>query len=445
MYNDTNRQDITDYFSSLVASDPRLEQYTNDLGIISLGNELGFKIDDALSNIRNQFTEFYEPTSEVVLLAKLMYELGYMRFQKPLTVSLTIKSDADITIDKYQRFTDGIHIYIIMESISLVADTESVIELSRGTIRTVSSIVEIDSLYHKIPLNTTYRRIFNVESNRGEETLEYSQSFISESSDTSLEVDVSGNLSIIARRANTNGSNILLGDTITVDVFETEATDTIPTSMAVIGIADIICTEIVKIGNYEPYLSISDMQRILKFNKNINNSIVYNEDYKGLIRAKIGGISHLKVWQQEDEDIENGTLECNINKVFCSYIPTVEGENLDSFITGLIGSTVYGKFTIIRTPVVYPITVSVFIVNNSKKSIAQVKQDEVKNALSGYYDDVEKRLTKAILYKIIVNILVDHDIDVDIVMSDKSTEFINALFYNIDPSTTTISVVERDA
>ena len=445
MFNDTNRQDITDYFSNLVASDPRLEQYTNDLGIISLGNELGFKVDEALANIRNQFTEYYEPTSEVVLLAKLMYEIGYIRFQKPIIISLTIKSDADVVIDKHQRFTDGIHIYIIRESVSLTADTEHTIELTRGSIRTVTSVVEIDSLYHKIRLNTTYKKLFDMETNRGGDTLEYSQSFVSESSDTSLEVDVSGNLSIIVRRDNTNGSNVLLGDTISVDIFETEPTDTIPTSMAVIGIADIICTNIIKNKSYEPYLSVSDMQRILKFNKNINNSIVYNEDYKGLIRAKIGGILHLKVWQQEDEDIENGALDCNINKVFCSYIPTTEGQNLDSLITGLIGSTVYGKYTTIRTPVIYPMVISIDIVNNSKQSIAQVKQDEVKNALSGYYDDIEKRLTKAVLYKVIVGILKDHDIDVDIVMNEKSNEYINALFYNIDINDITILIVERDA
>lgn len=445
MFNDNNRQDITDYFKNLVASDPRLEQYTEDLGIISLGNELGFKVDEAVKNIRNQFTEFYEPSSEIILLAKLMYELGYLRFQKPLIVSCTIKSDHDITLDKYQRFTDGIHIYILRESVNLTADTNHVISLTRGSVRTVTSIVEIDSMYHKIPLGTTYKKIFDLEALRGLDVLEYSQSFVSESSDTSLEVDVLGNLSLIIRRENVHGKNIILGDSVDVNIFETEPTDTIPTSMAIIGVNDIILTNIIKNESYEPYLSVSDMQRILKFNKNINNSIVYNEDYKGLIRARINGIDFLKVWQQEDEDIENGAQDCNINKVFCSYIPTVANTDLGTTIVDLIETTVYGKFTTIRTPVIFPISISIDIVNNSKKSIAQVKQDEVKSIISGYYDDVEKRLTKAIIYKNIVKVLQDHDIDIDIIMSDKSTEFINALFYNIDISDISISIVERDA
>ncbi len=445
MFNDVNRSDITRYFENLVASDPRLAQYTKDLGVISLGNELGFKIDEALRDVRNQFTEFYEPDSEVVLLAKLMYELGYIRFQKPLIVSITIKSDTDITLERHQKFTDGIDIYILEEAVSLTADTEHTIELTRGTVRTVTSTIEVDSLYHKVSLGTTYRKLYAMEAIRGEDTLEYSQAFITESSDISFEIDINGELSLVARRNNVHGNNVLLGDTISVNIFETEPTDTLPTSMAVIGNFDIICTNITKHDNYEPYLSISDMQMILKFNKNINNSIVYNEDYKSLIRAKVRGVEFLKVWQQEDEDRENGSLDCNINKVFCSYIPSTDGNNLDSEISSLIGSTVYGKYVHFRSPIIHPITVGIEIVNNSKKSIAQVKQDEVKSVLAGYYDDVEKRLSKAILYKSIVNILKDHDIDVDITMSEKSAIFHNAIFYNINLANITIEIIERDA
>lgn len=445
MFNDSNRQDITDYFKNLVASDPRLEKYTKDLGVISLGNELGFKVDAALQDIRNQFTQFYEPDSEVILLAKLMYEIGYMRFQKPLLVSLTIKSDTDITLDKYQRFTDGINVYILEDSVSLVADMESTITLTLGTIRTITSTIDIDSVYHKIPLDTTYRKVYRFEAKRGSDALEYSQAFISESSDVSLEVDINGDLFLVARRNNIHGSNILLGDTITVNVFETIPIDTTPTSMAVIGNFDIICTNITKYENYEPYLSISDMQRILKFNKNINNSIVYNEDYKGLIRAKISGIDFIKVWQQEDEDRENGALGCNINKVFCSYIPATAGANLDNKIRNLIKTTVYGKYVIFRDPSIFNVSVKIQIVNNSKKSIATVKQDELRAKISGYYDDIEKRLTKAILYKDVVNTLTDNDIDVDITMGKKSLVFENAIFYHISEEDVSIEITERDA
>ena len=157
MFNDVNRSDVSEFFENLVASDPRLSRYTKDLGVISLGNELGFKVDEAVKGIRNQFTEFYEPTSEVVLLAKLMYELGYIKLHKPLVVSITIKSDADVTLEKHQRFTDGIDIYIIEEAVNLSADVEHTILLTRGIVRTVTST----------------------------DVLDFSQSFVTESSDIS--------------------------------------------------------------------------------------------------------------------------------------------------------------------------------------------------------------------------------------------------------------------
>lgn len=445
MYNDINRQDITEYFNNLVASDPRLSKYTKDLGVISLGNELGFKIDEAINNIRNQFTEYYEPSSEVVLLAKLMYEIGYLRLHKPLIVSCTIVSGEDVVLEKHQRFTDGVDLFILEDSVSLTANSPETLLLTRGTVRTITSTVDVDSQYHKVDLATNYRKLYAFEARRGVDILEYSQTFVTESSDVSLEVNIGGALSLVARRNNIHGGNVLLGDTIEVDVFETEPSDTVPTSMAIIGNFNIQCTNIVKEHNYEPYLSITDMQRILKFNKNINNSIVYNEDYRSLIRAHIRGIDFIKVWQQEDEDRESGATACNINKVFCSYIPTVVGTNLDSDITNLVKDTVYGKFIIMRAPQVQQIDVEIIITNNSKKSIPQVKQDEIKSVLSGYYDDVEKRLSKAILYKNIVAVLRDHDIDVDVRMSNKNIDVVNALFYKINIGNIIITILERDA
>jgi len=446
MFNgDINRQDVTDYFMNLVKSDPRLTKYQNDLGIIALSNELGFKVDEAVKRISNSFTEFYDPNSETVLLAKLMYEIGYLKFQKPLIVNAKIKSNNDIVIEKNQRFTDGINIYLLNESVSLVHGIEQTIELTRGTIRTINTVVENDVMYHKVNLGTTYRRIYGISAKRGNDELEYSQAFITESSDVSMEVDIFGNLIMVIRTNNVHGKNVLLGDTISIDLMETEPTDTVPTSMAIIGIADVICTEITKAENYETYLSIQEMQRILKFNKNINNSLVYNEDYKSFIRANVRGIDLIKVWQQEDEDRENGSLACNINKVFCSYIPVEEGSDLNDEIYNKVSNAVYGKYIIFREPSIFPITVEISIVNNSKKSIPLVKQNEIKQKISGYYDDVEKRLTKANIYKVIVETLKDNDIDVDIRMSDKSNFFENAIFYHIAIDDINIDINERDA
>ena len=67
MYNDVNRSKVIEFFDNLVKSDQRLAGIKSDLGVLSLGYELGYMVDDAVKTIQSRIAEFYSPQSEVIL------------------------------------------------------------------------------------------------------------------------------------------------------------------------------------------------------------------------------------------------------------------------------------------------------------------------------------------------------------------------------------------
>jgi len=443
MFNDINREDINKYFLGLVKSDPRLSGLDGDLGVVALANELGYKIDDAIKRETNLFSEFYDPTGETKLLARLMYELGYIKLQKPLVITADIKSGVDVSLDRYQRFTTGVDVFMLDEEVNLTATEIKTLTLTMGSRREITATVD-NNLYFKIPLNTTYKQLYDFKVYRDGEELKYSQMFIDKDSDVSLEIKLDGELLVCVRTKNTNGLNIQLNDILTVEVFESIASDDVPENLAIIGDFDILCENIVKSNTYESSLNINEMQNILRYNKNFNNSIVYNEDYKNLIKEKIRGIYLIKVWQQEQEDRENGASACNINKVFVSFLGNGDvGQTImKKSITDIVNDTVYGKYVEHVSPLYVPLDIDISITNNTKKSIPAAKLDEIKNLISGYYDDIDRRINKSIIYLQIIKVLADYNIDVDITMTEKP-EATNATFYNIEIANIDILVTER--
>jgi len=443
LVNDVNRKDVKKYLDTLIKADPRLKGLYADLGIEALAYESGFKIDLAINKITNTISEYYNPQSEVVLLSKLLYEIGYIRFQKPLILNVEVQSSSNIFLEKYQRFTDGISIYLLDEAVTLEANTPQRLTATMATKREIYSNVSTRKhLYHKIDLGTTYRKICSFEVYRGDELLEYSQAFIKESSDVSVEVMHNGNIQLVIRIGNIHGLNIMQEDSLRVVLFESEPSDTIPTNLAMIGNFSSTCTNISKASNYEPYLSLEEMSNIIKYNKNINNSLVYDEDYKSLILKEIKGISLIKVWQQESEDLQNGVEACNINKIFCAYIPDDLLVNVDSQIVSLVANRVYGKVITIRSPIIRDINISIDILNNTKKSISLLALETLKNRLKGLYDDRDRQLNKSIIYKQIVQSLSSNDIDIDLTLTGKG-EYLNEVFYDVKKENISINVTER--
>jgi len=227
MYNDTNRQDIIDFFMGLVASNPLLENAQNDIGIIALANTIGYKIDSAINQNTNKLVEFYNPTSETILLSRLMYEMGYIQFQKPLQISASLKSGSAVTLDKYHKFSSGVDVFMLDEEVSLESQATKIATLTMGTNRTISKTIlgDENSLYFKVSLHTTYKKLYKVLAYRGEEEIIFSQQFVKPSSDMSMEIDMDGNLSLVFRLNNTYGLTLLAGDSISIMVFESYYTN----------------------------------------------------------------------------------------------------------------------------------------------------------------------------------------------------------------------------
>ncbi|MGW8169630.1 MAG: hypothetical protein ACWGHH_06465 [Sulfurovaceae bacterium] len=440
---DPSREEVRNFFLGRVLADDRLKRYINDLGIESLSYEVDYIANQILLKTKNELSEFYNPQSEVILLSKLMYEIGYLKLQKPLQVQVDVKSGGYIYIQKYQRFTDGISLFMLESDVSISAGETKALIATLGTRRVLYETVSLGTLFYKIPLKTTYRKLYDFIVKKDNQTLEYSQAFIDPNADISLELDIDGNLYAIVKLGNTNGADIKIGDILAIEIFETTPSDTIPDNLAMIGDFDTTCTNIVKYRNYEQYMTYDEMQYIIKYNKNINNSLVYNEDYYGFILAKVRGISALKIWHQYDEDLENGVLACNINKIFCSYIDdeTVPRTTIDNNIRSKIQDTVYGRYVELKAPDIQKPLLSIKITNNTKSSIPKVKQDELIREIVGYYDDKTRILTQSIIYKKIVKLFEDRDIDIDLTLTKQRA--LNATFYNLKEENIILDVVER--
>jgi len=442
MYKDLNRQDVQEIIDGKIAQSPLFSPLKEDFGVQTIAYEQAFKIDEVGNTFGAKLTEFYRPESEIVLLSRLMYEIGYLRFQKPLRIKTTVKSGRNQEVAKWDRFTDGVSVFMTENGTVLEKDTPQEMTLVLGTRREFTQVIDKDVMYFKIPLKTTYRKMYDFNLYRDNEKIEWSQGFTKNSADISLEVDIDGNIIAAVRLNNIHGKNVVHGETLTVEVFETTPSDTVPKNLALIGATDTVCEGILKSGSYDPYLSILDMDNILLLNKNINNSLVYNEDFKGHILAHIQGVEIIKVWQQEEEDKEVGANECNTNKIFCSYIPKIGGENLDRQITDLVKTSVDGRFVFIREPNINEVVVSINITNNTKKFIPDMLKKKLQDTIAGYYDGREKILTSNVIYKQCVRVLDDYDLDINVEIGNKQP-YKNAIFYKVSQGYTHINVTER--
>jgi len=195
-------------------------------------------------------------------------------------------------------------------------------------------------------------------------------------------------------------------------------------------------SNIVKISNYEKYMSLEEMQDLLKYNRDAGHTLVHNENYHAYLMNNVNGIEMLKVWQEYDELRENPNTN-TINKIYLSYIST-NNVNLDTQITEAIHRAVYGKPVIVRTPKI--IEVGVFVTVESRSIIPTTVIGTIKENLIGYYDDSIKKFNKDYIYRKIKDALFDtRDISVNIQLSDKGS-FKNNAFYLLNAENISINI-----
>jgi len=444
MFNDTNRDDIKLLLEQRVRENPILSKYYKHYGFRALANVLGYKVDKAVKDMQSRIFEFYKPESERILLSKLMYELGYIRFQTPLGLLLNVSTKSDVLLEHYQKYTDGANLYIQTKDVYVQNGVPTEIEVELGTLSVKEVVIDKERIYYKIPLEKSYREVYRVElsSDNGEEII-YSQQFVKDESDYSLEIKLDGTLQIVVRLNNTNGSNIRYGDIVTAKIYSTIETNEEPTSLSILheNAPEIEIKDVTKIKNYKRYMDLEEMSDILLYNKNINNTLIYNEDYRRYLVRWIPGIKELKVWHEQDEIRENGSTPCIANAVFISYI-SIDNMNLNNEIENIIANAVYGKNIIIKEPILQSLGVRIKLTNNIRRRIPLSTISKIKSLLTGTYDDIYNQINKETIYSKLKKNLDVFNVDVSIDLSDKGI-FQNQKFYEIKDTNITIDIEER--
>ena len=444
MFNDKNREDIANFFEQKIKENPLLSNYFNHYGFRALSSVIGYKVDKALQDMESILYEFYSPESERILLSKLMYEIGYIRFQQPLSIIANIQSDSNLLLYRGQKYTDGANLYIQKNDVQLYSKIPTDIELELGSMDIKHVKVDKHTLYYKIPLYKSYRELYKIEIfDKRDRELIYSQQFLKDKADYSLEIKLDGTMQIVVRLNNTNGLNIRYGDSLRVQIYTTTSIDEEPTSLQMIGsnANKVQVNYIIKKSNYKPYMTREEMKDILLYNKNINNSLIYNEDYRRYIISQVRDIEHIKVWHEQDEVKENGFNPCMTNGVFISYI-SADNKNLDREIISAINEAVYGKNVVIKRPIIQHIGIKIRLTNNIRRRIPLSTLTQIKSTLIGYYDDIYTPITKEVVYTQIKKAVENLNVDIDIEVSSKGV-FKNAKFFFVEEEDINIDVIER--
>jgi len=428
------REEIEVFYQERIGTDPTTSPYFKHYGIRALGAEIAYKIDLAKDILTTQFAELINPESEIVLLSKLMYQDGYIRFQKPFSVSCKITPTKDVVFDKNQEYTDGSNIYICREKTYLRANQESEVRLELGQAERITSRINRYDKFFKVPTEYTYRDIYDIEVYKGTDKLNFSQNFANEEGDYSLEILNDGTIQLVFKTT----KRLKVNDTLKIYIYTTRENDETPFKLTPIQDEniDFSVSNIVKISNYEKYMSREEMQDLLKYSRDAGHTLIHNENYHNYLINNVNGIEILKVWQEYDELRENPNTNTT-NKIYLSYIST-NNVNLDTEIVEAINRAVYGKPVIIRPPKI--IEVGIYVTVESRNIIPTTVIGTIKESLAGYYDDNIKKFNKDYIYRKIKDALFDtRDLSVNIQISDKGS-FKNNAFYLLNIENISINI-----
>ena len=286
--------EIKAYAKTQLENSPIYKNLTKDIGVLAIMDSLSYKIDLKLREYANVVSEYYSPEQKAILLSHLLYRAGYIRFKKPLIVTAKVKNESAVTIPKDEVFSDGISSYLVKDSVACLAKTETTIEFIQSSMQTFTATAGTN-LYLKIDTGIYYNDIYQIECTKDGLEIGHSQQFTDYTKDVSYEVNPNSEITIVFRLNNVQGSNIVVNDTVDVKVYVSKDITEPPEQLSVVDSGyDLIVTEIAKTSNFTPALSTEDMRDIIRYNKNIANTLVFNEDYYQLVQASdIRGITGL--------------------------------------------------------------------------------------------------------------------------------------------------------
>ncbi len=418
-----NKDSLTpeEYFFSLIKANPQYEGFENDLGLRLIAKDLEYKVNQTKESIASEIKEVYNPTREDTLLAHLAFRTGYLRFKKPLRIKCKLTSNNAVSLDKDTRFTDGNYVYYLDDFVHLSAGEPKEATLTLKEKHTIEQTLIKGTIFAHIPIPITYKECINISCFNGDKELKYSQNFVDWDSDFSIETLADTNLQVVLRLDNNN--NVKLGDTIKV-IYETSFdVDSPPDGITIIETGyDIVADDIQIYQNYLPPLSIEDMQYLIKYQRKNIGDIVVNEDFRQMFIRKVRPLKIIKVWQQREEAKYAGFDVSQINTVYVAYL-TLDNKTQDDAVNyelkKALEGAIYGRNLVVREANIVDLQVDISIKTNDAYS--SLLEDEIKDAIVGYYDDIEKKVSRTMVFQKVIPILNKalNIYELDIQMSEK--------------------------
>jgi len=430
---------IDDYFLGLIKQDPTLSEFQYDLGLGLISKSLDFKIGTTLAEIQKEVRELFYPQLETTLLAHLLYKVGYIRFKKPLEVYADVVSTQSTWLARNTRFSDGIDVYYLPYSVYLPANVTTKISLSLQDIHSFDVQVSDATLFFKIKTNVNYKQLVGANVFKDNNLLEYSQNFVSMTSEVSYEIKQDGLIEVCILLNNNRANRISQGDTLKVEIITSSDTQQTPEALNIIESGyDYVqpCSNVALKSNYKAPMTLDEMKDMITYGRKNLGDICLNEDYLQFIHGNFPEIMQLKVWQEKEEEEEVGAIMSHINKVFLAYVKwdgTTGDRDLDSRITSYVQEKIYGKEIWIRDAKIYPLDAIIEIETDDVYD-ASLRQT-IQNEIAGYYDDIHNKINKDVVYSKTFEILRENlrQFTLTTSVSDKGV-YENRKFYTIVPA-----------
>jgi hypothetical protein len=393
-----------------ISSDENLKDYKKDLGLALVSQEVDFKIKETERILLNEIREQYNPTSTFYALVNLLYRVGYIRFKKPLNVNVDIFSNRYTYIKKYSRFTDGKNVYISTKDNIVQENSLTTVDVECSEIFKKNITIDNGVLYSYFDTKIHFTEFVRCEIFKNSTEVKYSQHFIDDSADYSIEVSADGIVRIVFRLNNENGLELTIGDKLDINTFLSYDNSELPKSLQIIEDGyDLKIDNISLSENYESMPNLDEMLSMVKYGRKNIGDLCVNEDYRQFIKKNVSGIKILKVWQEREENAEVGSDVSNINKVFCSYLlndETTNDSEVNKKIVDTIQKGIYGKECIVKPSEIRDLVLNITI--STDESYSKSLQDLIRSSLIDYYDNVYSKISKEIAYKKVFKVLIDN-------------------------------------
>jgi hypothetical protein len=405
----------SEYFLSLIASDDKLKDFKDDLGLLLLAKDLEYKVDISREDIKDAIKQVYAPDKEDTLLAHLALRTGYLRFKKPLKIRCELTSNDAVALDKDTRFTDGNYVYYLDDYVALPAGIPKTVTMTLKEVHTIEQTLDKGTIYSHIPLPITYKECIGIRCFNGDTELTYSQNFAKWGSHFSIETLKDTKLQVVLKLEDDEikedgtviPSLVKLGETIKVQYETSFDVDTPPDGVTIIETGyDIVADNIRIAQNYQPPLNKEDMQYLIRYHRKNLGDLVLNEDFRQLFIREVEPLKVIKVWQQREEAKYAGFNTNQINTVYVCYITqdnNTRKAEVDEQLKRVLEDAIYGRNLVIRDASIINIEVNITI--KTHEAYSALLQDEVIDAIVGYYDDTTKPISKTRILQTIIPIL----------------------------------------